>query len=177
MGGGKQFHPWPTTEGEKPLVAASFDSIAQVCADMIVVLGHRADEVEAALQPREFHSCASDPDAPMFDSVQAGIRKALELRPESGVLLHPGDHPEVVAATLETLLKLSAEQPDWVLIPEYQGRGGHPTLIPNTVVQQLLNAECPAGLGQYWSEHPELCLRVSVDDPSVVRDVDRVRDS
>jgi hypothetical protein len=41
----------------------------------------------------------------------------------------------------------------------------------------LLAAECPDGLGQYWTDHPELCLRLAVDDRGVVRDVDTVQDS
>lgn len=172
MGGRKQFHPWQTSEGEKPLVAAAFDAIANYCSEMVVVLGHRAEEVAAALQPRKFSACVSDPDAPMFASVQTGIGKSLESNRSSAVLLHPGDHPAVAATTLETLLNLQVQHPEWVLIPEYQGRGGHPVLIPNKIASSLLTADCPSGLGHYWSQHAELCLRVSVEDASVVKDVD-----
>jgi hypothetical protein len=31
-------------------------------------------------------------------------------------------------------------------------------------------------VGQYWSAHSDLCLRLAVDDESVVRDVDTARD-
>ena len=172
MGGNKQFHPWTSSEGEKPLVAASFDAIASACRDMVVVLGHRAEEVSAALKPREFHPCMGDPDAPMFASVQAGVQMALVVRPESSILLHPADHPEVAPATLESLQKLAFEFPNLVLIPEYEGRGGHPTLIPHSIARRLLATECPQGLGKFWTTHPELCLRVSVDDARVVQDVD-----
>ena len=177
MNGDKQLFPWPTPDGEKPLVAAAFDAVSHACLQMVVVLGHRSDEVQAALNSRRFQVCQSDPDAPMFASVRAGIDAALELAPASPLLLHPADHPEVGVATLHKLLQLAAEQPDWVIIPEYQGRGGHPALIPAAIARQLLVTDCPQGLGQFWSEHPELCLRVSVDDVSVVRDVDTVADS
>ena len=49
MGGAKQFQPWPTVSGSQPLVAASFDAVCGVCDEMIVVLGHRAEEVAALL--------------------------------------------------------------------------------------------------------------------------------
>lgn len=172
LGGRKQFHPWPTADGEKPLVAAAFDAVAPVCDAMVVVLGHLADEVTVALGEREFHTVQSDPDAPMFDSIRAGIQAALQEDPEATVLLQPGDHPEVRPATLEQLLTLSGKHPNRAIIPEYQGRGGHPALIPAEIAQRLLTTDCPQGLGQYWSDHADLCLRASVEDGSVVRDID-----
>lgn len=176
MGGNKQFHPWPTESGEKTLVAAAFDAVAGACDAMIVVLGHRAAEVAAALGERQFRAVQSDPDAPMFESIRVGMQAALETNPESTVLLQPGDHPEVQPATLEQILIFSGKHPDRAIVPEFQGRGGHPVLIPAGIAQQLLTADCPQGLGQYWSDHPELCLRLSVDDVCVVRDVDTATD-
>jgi molybdenum cofactor cytidylyltransferase len=176
MGGCKQFYPWPTAEGEKPLVAAAFDAIASACQAMIVVLGHRADEVAAALGERQFQTIQSDPDAPMFESVRAGIRAALDIDSTSAVLLQPGDHPEVSPGTLEKILAAALSNPDRAIIAEFQGRGGHPALIPAIVARQILLAECPAGLCQYWTNHAQQCLRLPVDDASVVRDVDTSRD-
>lgn len=172
MGGRKQFYPWPTANGEKPLVAAAFDAVAPACDAMIVVLGHRADEVALALGKRKFQAIPSDPDAPMFESIRAGIQAALRTNSEATVLLQPGDHPEVKPATLEQLLTLSDKHRDRAIIPEFQGHGGHPALIPAEIAQRLLTADCPQGLGQYWSDHPDLCLRHCVEDGSVIRDVD-----
>ena len=70
----------------------------------------------------------------------------------------------------------SLKRPVRAIIPEYGGRGGHPTLIPAGIVARLVIAHCPQGLGQFWADHPELCQRVAVEDASVVRDVDQARD-
>ena len=176
LGGSKQFYPWPTAEGEKPLVAAAFDAIAPVCRSMIVVLGHRAGEVAAVLGKREFHAVQSDPEAPMFESVLAGLQAALALDPDAATLLQPGDHPEVGRATLDKILAAAEERRGLAIIPEFGGRGGHPALIPAAIARQLLTADCPQGVGQYWSAHSDLCLRLAVDDESVVLDVDTARD-
>ena len=58
------------------------------------------------------------------------------------------------------------------IVPEYDGRGGHPVLVPPEIVALLLETNCPDGLGEFWLEHPELCFRLSVDDAAVIRDVD-----
>lgn len=172
MGGRKQFFSVPTAEGEKPLVCAGFDAIAPVCQSMIVVLGHLADEVAAVLGDRKFHRVVSDPDAPMFESVRAGLHAAQEIDAGASVLLQPADHAEVSRETLDKLLAAAAVQSDRVIIPEVAGQGGHPALVPAIVVRGLVAADCPLGLGEYWKAHPELCVRIAVDDESVVRDLD-----
>jgi molybdenum cofactor cytidylyltransferase len=176
MGGKKQLTPLPTADGSKPLVASSYDAIRPICDDMVVVLGHAADEVAVALGERRFHRVESDPSAPMYESIRAGLHAAHRIDPTATIVLQPGDHPEVSAPTLELLTDSSLQWPDRVIIPQHAGRGGHPVLIPPEVVAILIETDCPAGLGQFWLEHPELCHRVEVDDPSVLRDIDTPAD-
>jgi molybdenum cofactor cytidylyltransferase len=138
----------------------------------VVVFGHDADAVAAALANRAFHRAASDPDAPMFESIRTGLRVAQFIDASATVVLQPGDHPEVEASTLAALVDSSLKRPVQAVVPEYQGRGGHPVLIPARVVEILAAADCPTGLGDYWLAHPELCVRVPADDPMVIRDID-----
>ena len=172
MAGRKQWHLCRTPQGEKPLVAAAFDAISAVCEEMIVVLGHEAEEVAKLLAGKDFHTVLSDPDAPMFESIRAGLDLALQLSGRTHVLLHPGDHPEVAESTLFALLSTAAAQGAQAVLPEFQGRGGHPVLIPPPILRELVEAECPDGLGQFWDEHPEHCARLPVNDASVLRDID-----
>lgn len=172
MGRTKQLVDWPTVEGPKPLIAAAYDSIRPICDDMVVVLGHDAEAVAAALANRQFHSAQSDPDAPMFDSIRAGLEAARSIDPNATIVLQPADHPAVALATLTALTDWSLQPPVQAVIPEYQGRGGHPVLIPPTVAASILEADCPNGLGQFWIDHPESCNRLPVDDPTILRDID-----
>jgi molybdenum cofactor cytidylyltransferase len=172
MGRTKQLVDWPTAKGPQPLVAAAYDAICPICDEMIVVLGHDADAVAAALNGRPLHRAISNADAPMFASIRAGLSLALELRPDATIVLQPSDHPEVSMATLDALVNRLLPRTARAVIPEYNGRGGHPVLIPSEVVSLILDADCPDGLGQFWAEHPHLCERMPVDDPTILRDVD-----
>jgi molybdenum cofactor cytidylyltransferase len=172
MGRTKQLVPWPTPGGDKPLVAAAYDVICHVCSQMVVVLGHEADAVAAALAGRPFHPVRIDPDAPLFDSIRAGLATAQAIDSQAAILLQPGDHPQAAEATLTALLAAAAGGPDRAIIPQHAGRGGHPIVIPPPIAALLLSAECPNGLARYWSDHPELCLRLPVDDPGVVLNID-----
>jgi molybdenum cofactor cytidylyltransferase len=176
MGGKKQLTPWPTADGAKPLVAAAYDAIRPICDQMVVVLGHMADEVAAALGDRRFHRAESDPDAPMYESFRVGICEAMGLDLSADVVLQPGDHPEGSPAALAALTTWSLKRPGLAVIPEFEARGGHPVLIPPNICAVLLEVDCPNGLGQFWLDHPELCVRVPIDDPAIVRDVDTPAD-
>jgi molybdenum cofactor cytidylyltransferase len=172
MGRTKQLVEWPSADGPKPLVAAAYDTIHTICDEMVVVLGHDADAVSAALGNRAFHRATSDPDAPMFESIRAGLRVAQSVDATATAVLQPGDHPEVRAGTLTLLADWSLKRPVQAVIPVYAGRGGHPVFIPSPVVDILIAADCPTGLGDFWLAHPELCVRVALADPTVIRDID-----
>src|SRR5690242_11961288 len=100
MGSTKQLTPWPTANGLKPLVCAAYDTIRSVCDKMVVVLGHNADEVVAALGTRSFERVFSSSDVQMSESICVGLRTAAASDPDAAVLLQPGDHPEVSESTL-----------------------------------------------------------------------------
>jgi molybdenum cofactor cytidylyltransferase len=172
MGGKKQLTEWPSPEGPKPLVAAAYDAICPICHEMVVVLGHMAEAVAAALGDRLFHRAQSDSAAPMYESIRAGLRAAHRIDSGSTVVLQPCDHPEVAGSTLDSLTRLATERPLQAIIPQYAGRGGHPVLIPPSIGTLLISTDCPDGLGQFWLDHPELCVRVSIEDPTIVRDID-----
>jgi molybdenum cofactor cytidylyltransferase len=177
MGGNKQFHIVTTPDGDKPLVAAAYDTIARACDRVFVVLGHRADEVATVLAPRKFEIITADPDVPMIESILAGLR-AINSRGATlavhSILLQLGDHPALTPNTLDKLLAIAQQHPDKAIMPTYQGNGGHPVLIPTAIAAQILTIPCPDGLRQFWNDHPELCVRLEVDDPGVVSNINLV---
>lgn len=175
MGGRKQWHPWPTPQGNKPLVAAAFDAIEFVCDPMVVVLGHEAESVAELLEDRMFQTVLSDPDAPMLESIRAGLQWIHQRNHYAHVLLHLSDHPEVAESTLQSLLTAAAKQPDRAILPDYRGRGGHPVLIPPTICCRIQEVSYPGGLRQFWLHHPEICVRLPVDDQHTIHDIDALQ--
>jgi molybdenum cofactor cytidylyltransferase len=172
MGRTKQLIDWRTATGTKPLIAAAYDAIRPICDDMIVVLGHEAEAVATALGSRSFHRAQSDPDAPMFESIRAGLRTAQSIDPDATIVLQPGDQPDVTHATLSALTDWSLQRPVQAIVPEYQGRGGHPALIPAAVAARILETDCPTGLADFWTANADLVVRLPVDDPTILRDID-----
>jgi molybdenum cofactor cytidylyltransferase len=176
MGRTKQLLPWQTASGDLPLVAAAFDAVQPICDAMIVVLGHESAAVATALGDRPFHPVTGDADAPMFDSIRLGLHRAREINPAATVVLQPGDHPEVSLATLDALTAAAAAHPQLAILPKYQGRGGHPVMIPPSIVARIVNDGCPNGLAQFWRDHSELCHRLTINDAGIVHDIDTPTD-
>jgi molybdenum cofactor cytidylyltransferase len=119
----------------------------------------------------------SDPDAPMFDSIVAGLshvhsRRATPSGDSLAILLQLGDYPALNPTTLDQILVAAAEHPDKAIMPTYQGNGGHPVLIPAAIAEQILAAPCPDGLRGFWQENFELAMRIEVNDADVIRDID-----
>lgn len=176
MGRVKQLLPWPPVDGDRPMVAAAFDAIAPACCAMVVVVGNEADGVLAALGERSFQSLRVDPDAEMLSSVKAGLAAAHSIHLTADVLLHPADHPQVKRETIESLIRTAAEQPDRAVMPEYEGRGGHPAIVPAEMIPSILDFTDVGGLRQFWLDHADRCVRVAVLDPGVVFDIDTQSD-
>jgi molybdenum cofactor cytidylyltransferase len=176
MGCTKQLKLWPATDGPKPLICAAYDAIRPVCDEIVLVLGHDAEKVGAALASRPFERAFSSADVAMGESICAGLRAAAAIDARATVVLQPGDHPEVAERTLRMLISESLMSPTQAVIPTYYGRGGHPAFIPGVVVQKILATSCPEGLKQFWADFPLLSRRLAVEDPSVVRDVDTPAD-
>jgi len=170
------------TVPSKPLVAAAFDAIARVCDEMFVVLGHGADDVLTALEPRRFRSYVFDnPSAEMFPSVRMGLTISpaacgIDESAEHQFLLQLADHPEVRHDTLEAIITTADAIQGRAVMPQFRGRGGHPVLIPPNVAKLICGYEGEGGLRQFWFDHPELCVRLPVDDAGVVFDVDTQSD-
>lgn len=195
MGGRKLTLPWPPDvrgEGDispcTTIVAAAFDTIAPFCHEVIVVTGHDRDGLVAALGRRPFREAPGSPDGDMFDSIHAGLDVCAQADPARPVLLHPGDQPEVQGATIRMLLEASRANPDLVILPTRDGRGGHPVLIPPAMLERIREWRAASdfgrdgperregGLAGFWRSHAAHVLRLSTTDAGACRDIDTPAD-
>ena len=175
MGRPKLLLPWPAPDGPRAVIAAAFDAIACVCRAMVVVVPAGDDALVAALVEalgeRRFRQVTPEGDE-MIDSVRAGLRGSRAIDHDAAALLQPGDHPEVGPDTLAAVLAGRSERDDIAVMPQHDGRGGHPVLIPSQLFGEILSYDGPGGVRQFWRDHPDRCRRLQVDDPAAVHDLD-----
>ena len=121
-----------------------------------------------------------DPSRGMLSSVRVGIAAlggAVALSPRGAPLLvAPGDLPALRPATVAALLRSFAATAAPLAVPVHRGRRGHPLLISPRLIAEIDRLDPAVGLRQLLARHPGELLRVEVDDPGVLHDVDTSED-
>lgn len=179
MGCTKQALPLPGDPKNRALVAAAFDAVASACREMVVVVSHEADAVSQCLRDRACRTMRVPEGAAMCESVLAGLREAARIDSAAPVLLHLADHPHVSAAVLDQIARAASLHPDSAIIPTFDGRGGHPVLLPASLIPVILDDQAAwrsGGLRDFWAAHPDRCIRLAVSDASILVDVDTPAD-
>jgi molybdenum cofactor cytidylyltransferase len=59
-----------------------------------------------------------------------------------------------------------------IVIPTWQGRGGHPVLVDLSFRRDLLNLPASGGLRAFFESHKEAVTRLPVNSPFIARDMD-----
>jgi len=140
---------------------------AKLCDPVIVVLGHGAEDIRAALRrPACF---VSNPDYPlgMLTSLKCGLRA---IPPESSFAIFTlVDHPNPAADTIAAVV---AAEDAAVVIPRYRGTKGHPVRLSRTVMDELLTLPPSAKPTDVLYRHLAATRFLDLDDPGIVDDID-----
>jgi molybdenum cofactor cytidylyltransferase len=118
----------------------------------------------------------ADPARGMASSVGLGFTALAELGKDSAeaAWLWPVDHPDVRSDTLRSLIAAVADHE--VVVPHFEDRGGHPPLIRRVLWPQMAGC-ATADDGARGVIARSVVRRLAVDDPGVVRDIDRLEDN
>ena len=170
-------------QGRPLLVHVVRAAEASSLAEVVVVLGHDAGRVAAALPPGR--ACVIH--NPRYDegqstSLQAGLR-ALGKDIEAALVLlgdQPGVRTEVIDAVAAAY---GAAHPagatgshPLVVIPTYGGQDGHPVLLDRALWPEVMAVQGDQGARAVIRAHAEAVLRVPVDDGPPPPDVDTADD-
>jgi molybdenum cofactor cytidylyltransferase len=161
----------------KPLLPFGNKTVIECCIDylheggvdkIIVVLGHRADEIRRKVSGVRF-ALNPDPDSEMGASIALGVSALPETA--HATLIALADYPAVPASVISTLLD-SWNGGARLVIPTWNGRGGHPVLVDLNFRAELANLSESGGLRTLFEAHASEVKRVPVDSPFIARDMD-----
>ena len=183
MGQDKAFLPWPPGESAPPakqtFLSAAILALNAVNDMVIVVAGNN----EAALMP-VVYACGGrlvrnpEPERGQFCSLQVGLREVLN-QGRGSAMVTLVDRPPARAETLKLLdsaFESSSHRGNWAVVPEYQGKHGHPIIVGREMIEAFLRA--PTTTTARDIEHANVAHieYLSVDDPFVVANVDTPQD-
>jgi CTP:molybdopterin cytidylyltransferase MocA len=165
----------------KPLLPFGERTVAEACVDnlmeggikeIVVVIGHRADEMRERLAhlPIRF-AVNAETESEMGVSIARGVE---QVSPEAtAVFIALVDQPAIPPATIAFLNEAAVREGKRLVVPEYEGRGGHPVRIDLSYRRELMNLDPQRGLRAIFEAHREEVLRVPVNSPYVARDMDQ----
>jgi molybdenum cofactor cytidylyltransferase len=145
--------------------------------EVLVVTGHERRAVEATLARWPIRTVfnPSYADGEMLSSVQVGLRAlAVESR---AALLAVGDMPAIERGVVAQLIQAHRTAgDDFVYIPSYQMRAGHPVLVPRSYWRAILSLSPADNLRSVLRAENTCVHWVLVDTPSVLQDMDTPAD-
>lgn len=152
--------------------------VAAGCAEIVVVVGHRAEEVRARLSHLPVRFALNDAaGSEMGVSIARGVEALAQGNGAAGaVLVALADHPAVGAQEIEEVIAAHRRTLARLVVPEWQGRGGHPVLVSRSLRASLLNLDSTGGLRALFEAHAGEVLRVPVASPYIARDMDTWED-
>jgi molybdenum cofactor cytidylyltransferase len=155
--------------GDRILLRRVLDAaLASRLDEVVVVLGHRADEVRAALacgsEPRI--SWVSNPDyaTGQSTSLRCGLRAADHRACAAAILL--GDQPGVGAELIDTVIAAFLASNRFAARPIYPAAAdapGHPVLLAREIWREAESQRGDTGARALFENHPEWLLTVPVE--------------
>jgi molybdenum cofactor cytidylyltransferase len=172
MGELKQLMPL----GKGTIIEQAIDNLlASAVDEVIVVLGHKAEEIKRVIAARQV-KITVNPDyrEGMSTSIIAGLKLA-DPNAEA-VMLALGDQPLVDSQTINRLIDEFHKSGKGIALPTYNGKRGNPVIFAIRYKPELLELKGDIGGRDIVKRHPQDVLEVAVDSESVISDIDTRED-
>ncbi len=142
---------------------------------MRVVVGQRADEITPVLDRLGVRWVFNaDYQLGMFSSVLAGVRSfGADI---DCFFVLPGDIALVNPETIQALLNAYNRDDPKIIYPRYDGRRGHPPLIPAAYLRQHLPSDYTGGLRALLGRYEHNAMDMDVMDENILLDCDTPSD-
>jgi len=146
---------------------------------IVLVLGHRSEEVSAALKERADRDRLRVLVNPayrdgMSGSLRTGIKSVQDAFPAVMILL--GDQPFVRAELIDLLIRRFQSSGKDICAPVCRGRRGHPVIIGRRFFDAVMSITGDIGARQVLGSNPQRVLGVEIFDSRIFFDVDTRED-
>jgi molybdenum cofactor cytidylyltransferase len=185
MGSDKALLPWPparpgtTSASAQTFLSAAIQALSPFNDIVIVVAGKN----EAKLAPFVYATGAAlvrnpSPERGQFSSLQVGLHAVLN-HGRDGAMITLVDRPPVGQATLGALrvaFQTALSNGKWAVVPEYQGRHGHPILVGREMIEAFLKAPADSTARDVLHQNLPHLVYLPTDDPGIAMNVDTPED-
>ena len=173
MGRLKALLPWQGATQIEYQVGSLLDAGV---SQLVVVVGHRGDEVGAPITGRTDVTVVENPDYRQgkTTSIKAGLSR---VSPSAqAIIVLAVDQPRPVSI-LKSLIDVHLERGSLITCPEHGGHRGHPFIFSAGLMPELMGiTEEGQGLREVVDRHRADTYRLAVDNPIVNADMNSPED-
>jgi molybdenum cofactor cytidylyltransferase len=183
MGRDKALLPWPPTAAGSAATGLTFLSAAipalEPFSERVIVV---AGKNESNLAPSVYAAGANlvrnpAPERGQFSSLQTGLQAVLSYGRDAAMITLV-DRPPIKATTLKLLCSAFRNSASniWAVVPEFEGKHGHPFLVAREMIEVFLKAPANSMARDIEHQHQSHIQYVAVDDPLVTLNIDTPED-
>ena len=138
--------------------------------DVVVVLGYRAMDIVKRISGLPVRLAYNpDPEGDMISSIRCGLAF---IDPGQAFLIALGDQPLVTTGIVDRLIAEYERRPEGMVLPEYNGKRGHPMILSPAYREEILFESLQGGLKALRDRHADSVRPVPVDTDAVLIDLD-----
>ncbi len=169
MGTDKALLPWRNGT----FLSAAIETLVATTDLVIVIAGRNRQTIAPVVYSTSaFLAVNPNPDEGQFSSLRAGLNEVLG-RGRDTAIITLVDRPSPAVATIERLKQVFLAAPDniWAVVPEFDGRHGHPFIAGREMIEAFLRAPATSNAREVEHALQGHILYHPVDDPLVAVNV------
>ena len=144
-----------------------FESVFIVTRSEVTELHRKVSAASLPCCPKLLFN--DDAHGDMLSSIRMGVKASLSA---SHLMVFLGDQPGISFKLIQQLCRVPEGNQQLVQPADASGRGGHPVLIPQCFFQKVLSSYEDEGLRGLFREYASSVLRIPVNDPILLADID-----
>ncbi|AMV39544.1 NTP transferase domain-containing protein [Planctomyces sp. SH-PL62] len=169
--------------GGRPLIARVVEALLAAGAQPVVVVAPPEDAPEGPAIIQAAVDAGADVIVP--ESRPATMRESVELAvvelgwsedPPAGFLLTPADSPRLDASLVGRLIAAWRERPDRIVAPTFDGRRGHPIILPWRLALEIADLSPDEGVNALVAEYASEVDEIAFESDAILVDLDTPED-
>jgi len=171
MGQDKALLPW---QG-KTFLSAAIESLAPYTELVVVVGGKNSESLKPIIYSaaRVYLVENPNPELGQFSSLRTGLHEVLN-RGRDAAIITLVDRPAAKMATVEALRDRFLQVCQlgwWAVVPEFQGRHGHPIIAGREMIEAFLKAPANSTAREVEHSLQQVIDYLPVNDPAVTTNI------
>ncbi|HEV2113496.1 MAG TPA: nucleotidyltransferase family protein [Terriglobales bacterium] len=171
MGHDKALLPWRGNT----FLGAAIESLQPHCDLVAVVGGANAESLKPVIYSRgAFLLVNPHPEQGQFSSLHVGVQDVLNRGRDAAIITlvdRPAASPTTVGELRNAFLETCAAG-SWAVVPEYEGKHGHPIVVGREMIQRFLDAPATSNAREVEHAAQKMIRYVPVNDANVTANVD-----